>query len=125
MERRGFNRKGLDKKGFNRKGLQMAISTVVVMILGIVVLTFLVMFFTMGAGGFLEAVKGYFSYSNVDSVVSSCDIFVDSGQVNSYCCDSREVKYVKDGEKLEGLFSCDELVDEGFNVKELNCEGVC
>ena len=109
----------------SKRGLQLAINGVVVIILGLVVLTFLILFFTMGSEGFFGKIKGYFSYSNVDDVVSACNFFVDGGQINAYCCEGRNVKYIEDGEELEGLFNCEELKEKGFNIKELNCEGVC
>jgi len=109
----------------DKRGFELAISTMVIIILGLVVLIFLILFFTMGSGSFLEKMKSYFSYSNVDSFIQGCNVFVDSGQVNAYCCDSKKIRYMDDGEKVEEVLSCSELFDMGFEIKELNCDGVC
>ena len=76
----------------------------------------------------MEKIKSYFSYSNIDSVVSGCNILVDSGQVYSYCCEFKTVRYYEDSEKAEGIFSCGELIGKDFalGLKEMNCmEVVC
>lgn len=110
----------------NKRGFELVMNTAVVMILAVVVLLVLVGFFMMGSGDFMDKVGGYFSYSNVDSVVSGCNVLVDSGQSNAFCCDKKKVKY-NEGGKKEGEFSCSELVDKGFisGLKEISCSGGC
>ena len=108
----------------NKKGFEMIWSTVVVIVLALILLLFILLFFTSSSGNFIEKIKSYFSYSNVDSVVSGCNIFWDSGSENSFCCEKKMVKYYSNGEKLEGEFSCDELVDESFisgKINVINC----
>ena len=111
-----------------KRGFQLAINTLVIMILAMVLLIFLVMFFMRSSTGFVDTIKSYFSYSNVDSVVNNCNIFVDSGQEYAFCCEKKQVKYYLDGEKENGEFSCGELSSEGFIDggidSEINCEGV-
>jgi len=111
----------------NKKGFEMIWSTVVVIVLALMLLLFIMLFFTSSSGNFIEKIKSYFSYSNVDSVIQGCNIFVDSGSENSFCCEKKQVKYYSGGEKLEGEFSCNELVDEDFingKINELNCAGI-
>ena len=89
-------------------------NTVVVMVLAIVVLLFLVGFFMMGSGDFMSKIQGYFSYSNVDSVVQGCNVLANSGGDYVFCCEKKEVKYYLDSEKMNDEMSCSEVVDEGI-----------
>lgn len=108
----------------NKKGFQLAVNTVVIMILAIVVLLFLIGFFMLGSGSFMDKIKGYFSYSNVDSIRQGCEVLVNSGQINSFCCDVKTVRYYDDG-KQEGELSCKEMVDlEIIELNELDCSEV-
>ncbi len=111
----------------NKRGFELVWSTVVIIVLALMLLLFIILFFTSSSGNFMEKIKSYFSYSNVDSVVQGCNIFVDSGSENSFCCEKKMVKYYAGGEKLEGEFSCGELVDKEFinnKINSMNCEGI-
>ena len=114
------------RRMMDKKGLELAINTIIILILAMAVLIALVLFFTGGFSSFYEKIKGYSSYSNVDSVVSGCNIFVDTNSQYSYCCEKKTVKYYSEGEKDEGEFSCIELSNQDFgkDVRKLNCEGV-
>ena len=116
------------KRGMNKKGFELVWSNVVAMVLAFAILLTLILFFTSSSGSFMERIKSYFSYSNVDSVVSGCNILIDSGQDYSFCCEKKLVKYYDENdEEKEAEFSCFELADEDFisGLKELNCDGVC
>ncbi len=111
----------------NKKGFELVWSTVVVIVLALMLLLFIVLFFISSSGNFMEKIKFYFSYSNVDSVVQGCNIFVDSGNENSFCCEKKIVKYYLQGEKLQREFSCEELVDEDFingKINQMDCGGI-
>ena len=110
----------------NKKGFELVWSTIVIVILSLMLLAFLLAFFFNTSGSFIGTIKSYFSYSNVDSIVSSCNILVDSGQDYSYCCEVRNVKYYDDGDKTEGDFTCSGFYELSIvnNLNELNCGGV-
>ncbi|MAH06826.1 hypothetical protein CMI38_01085 [Candidatus Pacearchaeota archaeon] len=110
-------------RGMNKKGMEMAINTVVILVLAIVVLVFLVLFFTNSSGEFAGRVKSYFSYSNVDRIVEQCNLLVDLDRGYTYCCEKNEVRFFSDGERDESLMSCGEMV-ERFGVEKMGCEGV-
>lgn len=99
----------------NKRGLELVWNSFVVMILAIVVLLVLIGFFMMSSSNFMEKIKGYFSYSNVDEVVSGCNSFSQTNALYSFCCEKKEVKYYLDGEKKSGEFSCYELSLESFS----------
>ena len=104
----------------DKRGLEMVWSTVVIIILSLMLLLFIILFFTSNSGSFLENVKGYFSYSNVDSVVKGCNILTFSGGNYAFCCEKKNVKYYHNGEKVKGDFSCGELVLEEFISGKIN-----
>jgi len=108
----------------NKKGLEMAINTIVILVLSISVLAFMLLFFTDAGGNFLEKIRGYQGYSNVDSLISNCNFYVETDSSYSYCCEEKNVKYLQDGEKTEGEFTCLEISDRFGNVEGMNCGGV-
>ena len=116
----------MKKKEMNKKGFELAINTVIAMILAIVLLVFLVLFFTMGSQNFLDAVKGFFSHSNVDSVVNSCNLFASSNFQYKFCCEKQKVKYYDNEKKTEGEFSCNQLINKSFvnGLGTMDCSGV-
>lgn len=102
------------------------------MILAAVLLIFLILFFTTSSGSFMDSIKGYFSKSNVDSVVKGCNILSDSGNRYEFCCSRKDVNYLFEGDVKKGEFSCSELVNKSFadngiisDIKcdSLNCSG--
>lgn len=107
-------------------------STWVIMILAAMLLIFLILFFTTSSGTFLDNVKGYFSKTNVDSVVKGCNILSDSGNNYGFCCDRKDVKYLFNGNVKKEVFSCNELMNKSYvnneivsNIKcdNINCSG--
>jgi len=117
----------MKKKGkMDKKGLELAINTIVILILAVLILAALILFFTGSFTTFYEKIKGYSSYSNVDNVVNGCNILVDTNGQHSYCCEKKTVKYINKGDKDEGEFSCLEASNQEFGngIKRLNCEGI-
>lgn len=110
----------------NKRGFELTISTLILMILGAVLLAVLIIFFTMGSTAFMDTISGFFSYSNVDPVVSSCNVFAASEKVYNYCCEKNKVKYYVNGTKSSEFFSCNELLNQSFvtNLKEMNCREI-
>jgi hypothetical protein len=111
----------------NKKGLEMAWSTIVVMILALLLLLFLILFFTNSSGNFLEKVKSYSSYSNVDSSVQSCNILIQAGNTYSFCCEKKQIKYYENGVKKSSDFSCVELSNKEFinsQINKMDCGGI-
>ena len=111
----------------NQKGFEMVWSTIVIIILSLMLLLFIILFFTNSSGSFINNVKGYFSYSNVDSVVQSCNLLTQSGNIYNFCCEKKSIKYYNNGEKTQNEFSCNELINKIFiagKINSLNCEGI-
>ena len=81
----------MKRKVMDKRGLEMAINTIVTMVLAIAVLLFMFLFFTDAGGEFLGKVKGHSSYSNVDIVVDNCNFYADTEAEYSYCCEKKGV----------------------------------
>lgn len=109
-----------------KRGFEMALNTIVVLVLAVLVLIFAILFFTKGSESFMDTIKGYFSYSNVDSIVQRCNLLVDSNSLNSFCCEKTEVKYYLNDKKEKGIFNCRDMIDKNIDskIKALNCEEV-
>jgi len=103
----------------NKRGFELAISTVIALIIGILVLILLVLFLTTGFGDFGDTIKNYFSYSNVDRVTDSCNFLSGQNSQYSFCCEKQKVKYYANNSKAEEMLTCSELSKKGF-VSKLN-----
>ena len=115
------------EKRMNKKGFELIWSNVVVIILAFMLLLVIILFFTNTSGGFAEKIKGYFSYSNVDFVIDSCNLLSNSDSEYAFCCDKKQVKYYENTEKKKGEFSCGELVNKVFinnKINQMGCEGI-
>ncbi len=99
----------MDKRGF-----QLAINTLIIIILGLLVLIALTFVFSGGFKRFSDMLKGY-SGNELDNLRKICKSQCELGNINSFCC---EKKKLGDEE-----ISC---LDERLHVDcEINCEGVC
>ena len=98
----------------NKRGLQLAISTIILLIIGILILIALVLVFTGTWQKFQDAIRGY-SGSEIDNLNKLCQAQCDLGNKHSFCCEEK----LLEGQKITCL---DENLDLECNI---NCEGVC
>lgn len=106
-----------------KKAFEMAISTIVIIVLSIVLLVALLFVLNNQTGIFSRFIGG-FQTSNVDNVISACNSLVLSQGSFSYCCDKREISF-SDGKKLS--LTCNEVKDREFSsgrVQNLDCSDV-
>jgi hypothetical protein len=89
MKAKSFSKKYVSGK----KGLEMAVTTVILIILSISVLTLLVIFLNSQTGFLARWFKTQTTESNVDAVVSSCNNLVMIESVYAYCCEKKEVRF--------------------------------
>ena len=119
----------------NKKGLEIAVTTVIMIILSIAILTILIIFVNSQTGFFSRWLGTQQGESNVDFVVTGCNGLVATESVYSYCCDKREVvlggkgEVDDDGNVVEKNFkmTCDVARGEGWaggRIGELSCVGV-
>lgn len=103
-----------------KKGLEIVWNFWIIMILSVIVLTFVLFFFSKNSENFLSEIKNYFSKTNIDSVIRSCNILASSGDKYSFCCDKKSVKYLVGREIRKGEFSCYELKNKNFSNNEIS-----
>ena len=107
-----------------KKGLEMAVTTVIMIILSIAVLTILVIFVNSQTGFLYKWFGTYESESNIDTVVSACNALVATESVYSYCCEEKDIVLVDDGSLRQ---TCDVSRGENWSagrIDELSCVSV-
>lgn len=118
------------KRG-NKKGLQLAIGTIVMIVLAVFVLIGLLFIWNQQTGIFSDFLKNLAGKTNVDALVTSCNSFAARNSVYEFCCAEKEVKYESDelGREIkEEKLTCNELADKSFagnRINKLNCEDAC
>jgi len=98
----------------NRRGFELAISTMIIITLGIILLIGLVMALTGSFGNLSDKIKGY-SMSDIDSLGKICQSQCNLQANWDFCC----------GEKMLGKekITCS---DDRIKIDcDINCEGVC
>jgi len=91
----------------NKKGEQLAMSSIITIILAVIVLIVLVMSFTVGWGNMFEKLK-IFGGSDAETAADACGIVCAKMNSYSFCTEKRNV----DGEKktcAEMNLSCDKI----------------
>ena len=114
-----------------KKGMQMAITTVIMIILSIAVLTILIVFLNSQTGFLSKWFRAQTTQSNVAAVISACDGLVTTQSVYAYCCEEKEVIFGEKGEVIDGevvnknrKFKCVDIVEEpwaGGRVGKMEC----
>lgn len=115
------------KRG-NKRGLELAIGTVVIIVLAVLVLIALLVIFDRQTGIFSDFLANLMGKTNVDTLVTSCNALATQNSVYEYCCVEKKVKYKADGKIIEEELTCKELEDKSFvggMISKLNCENAC
>ena len=100
----------------------MSISTVILLILGLVILVVLILGFTMG----WSKVLPFVSKNNLDGVKNACSVACSTNGVYDYCGVMRDVK---DGENDKFQATCNQLatqqvyINRNYGITE--CPGLC
>jgi len=121
----------------NKKGMEMAVTTVIMIILSITVLTILVIFFNSQTGFLDKWFKTQSTASNIDAVVSACDGLVTSQSIYAYCCEEKEIRFGEKGKVVDGeivknkdtQMTCEKVAESDWGkgrVRKMECdEGIC
>jgi len=108
--------------GRDKKGLEMAITTVILIILSIAVLTILVIFFNSQSGILTSRVETQTTQTNVDETVSFCNSLAARDARYAYCCETKEIRL----EDETNYLTCNEARTEawsGERITPVSCEG--
>jgi len=74
----------------------MSLTTILLMVLGVVVVVLLIWGFSTGWSGFWERISPFGSKSNIDSIRSGCNLACASSNQYQFCEEVRIVKYGKE-----------------------------
>ncbi len=117
-------------KIMNKKGAELAIGTIVMIILALVVLVVIIYGFTIGWGNLWENIVGYGGGQvNVQTVVQACQVACSTQSVYDYCTKFRNVVF-QEKSKTEKL-NCHSLqqrnvgLDFCDNIDCVSEKGVC
>jgi len=105
--------------------MEMAVTTVIMIILSIAVLTILIIFVNSQTGFLSKYFKTQTTESNVDIVVSACDNLVTTESVYAYCCEEKEIVFGGDvsGAKMTCVGVAGAEWSSG-RVREMDCSGI-
>ncbi len=78
----------------NKKGFEMAITTLVAIALGVMVLIALALAFTGGFEKFWNMIKGY-SPSDIDAANNLCETQCNLGNGHDFCCEDKQLGKLK------------------------------
>jgi hypothetical protein len=76
----------------DKKGQEMSISTLVLIVIGIIVLVLLILGFSYGWQNLIDKINIFGGGSDVSTVIQSCGISASAGDKYSYCSDFKLVK---------------------------------
>ena len=88
----------MEKLVKDKKAQNMTLSTIIIIILGIVVLVFLIFGFSTGWGNFWDRIIGIGGRSNLDNVAQDCQLICASQSTNRWCAEYQTIKY---GDRVE------------------------
>lgn len=115
----------------NKKGMELAVGTLIVIILSVFVLIALLIIWNQQTGIFSDFLKNIAGKTNIDSLVTSCNSFVTQQAFYDYCCVKRDVNYegIVEGKRkiIEQELTCKELSGKTFTggrIEKLNCENI-
>ena len=108
----------------NKRGLEMAVGTIIIIVLAIFVLIAVLVIWNQQTGIFSDFLRSVSGKTNIDTLITGCNSLVTQQAVYEYCCIKKEAKYEQDGEIKKEKLTCDELREKEFTgnrVNELNC----
>jgi hypothetical protein len=107
----------------NKKGAEMAIGTLVVIVLAILVLVLIAFGFATGWSNLFDKVRGFFGGAvNVDSLKQACTVACTTQSTFEYCCVTKTINYKEEatGKVLSRPGICTDAL-----IKPDNCEIEC
>ena len=108
----------------DKRGVELALNTIILIILGVLILIFLVVMITLQGGDFSNFINNLLGKSNVDSVVTSCNSLQLQQSFFNYCCENKTLKYVQDATEYKEEKTCKEIREmqiTGGRINSLDC----
>ena len=107
-----------------KRGMEMAFNTIIALIIAIILLVTIIVFFTGGFNNFKEKIGSFFSDSNVDLTIDSCNRLVSMGASFDYCCVNKTIKISAKQKYDLPCFRASNYT-WGAKIDKLDCNGVC
>jgi len=101
----------------NKRGQGLEVSTLILIVLGVIILVLLVLGFSMGWGNLWEKVNIFQGGSSIESVIQGCKVAVSSASTYTYCSDFKKITV---NGKIEYVNCEDTRVNSGLASK-LSC----
>ncbi len=76
----------------NKKAQGLSINVVILLILAVLVLVLVIAGFMMGWNNLWGRLTGFFSTSNVDAIVTSCNLQCATQQKQEFCCIQKSIR---------------------------------
>ncbi len=111
----------------NKKGAEMAIGTLVVIVLAILVLVLIAFGFATGWSNLFDKVRGFFGGAvNVDSLKQACTVACTTQSTFEYCCVTKTINYKEGatGNVLKRTGVCTDALIKPDNCN-IDCTNVC
>jgi hypothetical protein len=106
-------------KRMDKKGQQMALGTIIAIVLGIVVLIFLIYGFSTGWSNLWSKVTGSVSSSNVQDRIKDCETDCLAGEKSSFCFEKKELRFFDEGGKVVKVSgTCVDFANSTFAVEK-------
>jgi len=126
-------------KRIDKRGQEMALGTIITIVLGIAVLVFLIFGFSTGWNNLWSKVTAFGGTdNNINTIVQACALRCSTGDKYGFCEEERVVKYGKetsawDGEKISEKTksspgTCTEMANIPARYPDVNvdrCPGLC
>lgn len=87
----------------NKRGAELAIGTLVIIVLAVIVLVVLVAGFSMGWGNLWGNISAFFGGSNVDTIAKACNTACLTESKDAWCNEQRTVTGFADKRTCEQL----------------------
>jgi len=93
----------------DKRGQGLSTNAIILIVLGVVVLAVMVIGFTLG----WDKIAPWISTSNVDTIVTQCNVACSTNSVDSFCNLERDLK----GASIpDGKYTCNDLIGKGIGV---------
>lgn len=103
----------------NKRGIELAISTIILLILGVFVLVGIILMLSGQWKNFTDTISQYW-ISDVEITRKACELACSTERVYDFCCIKRKATF----EKIKESITCQDN-RLGLECDKVNCEGMC
>lgn len=97
-----------------KRGMEMAISTLIAIVLGIALLALIIVMLTSNWQKFQDTIKNYIG-TDEQSIRDACEVQCSMGKEHDFCCEKKNLRPRRE-------VKCPEL---NISCSEITCGGIC